>query len=92
MDDLKQKIEDHLGHFWDERAIDIGGEPGDVSDLGVPMDSLTSIEVLLEIDKLLGRVVPVEMVIKKGGYQTRGEFVEEVAFKVLTFIAENSNG
>lgn len=92
MDNLKRKIEDYLGNFWDERAIETGGEPYDVSDLGVPMDSLTSIEVLLEIDKLFGRTIPVETVIKKGGYQTREEFVEEVSSKVLTFVAENPNG
>lgn len=89
MDDLQQRIKDRLAEFWDERAIDIGGSPADIGELGVPMDSLTSIEVLLEIDTLVGREIPAEMVIKKGGYQSKEEFIEEVTSKVLVFYREN---
>lgn len=89
MEHLKAQIEKRLAEFWDERAIEMWEDPQDVSELGAPIDSLTSMEVLIEIDQLVGLEIPVEVVIKKGGYQTRGEFVEHVASNVLKFLAEN---
>lgn len=91
MDHLEHQIKQHLTEFWEERAIETGEEPQNIADVGVPMDSITSIEVLLEIDKLVGRTIPVEMVIMKGGYQTRDEFIEQITSKVLTFLEENPN-
>lgn len=91
MNQLKHQIELHLSEFWDERAIEMGEEPHDICELGAAMDSLTSIEVLIEIDKLVGQVVPADKVIQKGGYQTREEFVAQVTTKVLTFLEENTN-
>ena len=89
MDEQKQAIEAILGQFWDERAIEMGEAPKSTVELGAPLDSLTSMEALIEIDRLLKRKVPVEAVIQKGGYQTREQFIEEVATKVLKFVAEH---
>jgi hypothetical protein len=89
MEHLKEQIEKRLAEFWDERAIEMGAGPQDISELGAPMDSLTSMEALMEIDQLVGREVPVDVAIKKGGYQTREEFVEHVTSNVLKFLAEN---
>ena len=85
----KQAIESMLGGFWDERVIDMGGSPESTESLGAPLDSLTSMEALIEIDRLLNRKVPVEAIIQKGGYQTREQFVEGVTTKVLKFVEEN---
>lgn len=89
MEHLKVQIEKRLAEFWEERAIEMGGEPQDIGELGAPMDSLTSMEALIEIDLLVGREIPVEVVIQKGGYLTREEFVENVTSKVLKFLTEN---
>lgn len=89
MEHLKAQIEKRLAEFWDERAIEMWEDPQDISELGAPMDSLTSMEVLMEIDQLVGREVPVDVAIKKGGYQTREEFVEHVTSNALKFLAEN---
>lgn len=92
MEYLRKQIEKRLAEFWDERAIEMGEEPQDIGELGAPMDSLTSMEALMEIDTLVGRKIPVDVTIKKGGYQTREEFVEHVTSNVLAFLAENPDG
>lgn len=89
MDDQKKAIETILTKFWDQRAIEMGEVPQSTEELGAPLDSLTSLEALLEIDLLLNRKVPVETVIQKGGYQTREQFVEEITTKVLKYVAEH---
>jgi hypothetical protein len=89
MNNQKQAIETILGKFWDKVAIDIGNAPEGTGELGAPLDSLTSMEALIEVDQLLKRKVPVEVVIQKGGYQTREEFVAEITAKVMKFDAEN---
>lgn len=89
MDEQKRAIKAILGQFWDERAIEMGEAPQSTDELGAPLDSLTSMEALLKIDRLLNRKVPVEAVIQKGGYQTREQFMEEITTKVLKFMAEH---
>lgn len=89
MDSQKQEIETMLGKFWDERAIEMGESPDSTEDLGAPLDSLTSIEALIEIDRLMNRKIPVEAVIQKGGYQTRAQFIEGVTTNVLKFVEEH---
>jgi hypothetical protein len=89
MEHFKEQIEKRLADFWDERAIAMAGEPQNISELGAPMDSLASMEALIEIDQLVGQEIPVDKVIKMGGYHTREEFVEHVTSNVLKFLAEN---
>ena len=89
MDEQKQAIKTILGQFWDKHAIEMGHAPQSTVELGAPLDSLTSLEALLEIDRLLKRKVPVEAVIQKGGYQTREQFMEEITTNVLKFVAEH---
>jgi hypothetical protein len=89
MNEQKKAIEAILGHFWDQRAIEMGEAPQSTEELGAPLDSLTSMEALIEIDRLLKRKVPVEAVIQKGGYQTREQFMEEISTKVQKYVAEH---
>lgn len=89
MDNLELQIRTRLEEFWDERSIALGGEPHDVSELGAAMDSLTAIEVLVDIADLVGNEVPADKTIKKGGYQNRDEFVGEITTKVITFLGES---
>ena len=89
MSEQEQAIKAILGKFWDERAIEMGEAPQSTEGLGAPLDSLTSMEALVEIDRLLKRKVPVVAVIQKGGYQTREQFLEEITTKVLKFVAEH---
>lgn len=89
MTDKKAAIEKLLSDFWDRMAIEMGAPPEATSDLEAPLDSLTSMEALLEIDELLSRKIPVDAVIQKGGYQSREEFVGQVSQRVQEYISEN---
>lgn len=88
----KQEIEALLEKFWDEMAIDLGEDPDNTGALvDAPLDSLTAVEVMVELDKLLGRKIPAETVIQKGGYKSREEFVEELTSEVLKYLKENKD-
>lgn len=89
MDEQKKAIEEILGQFWDQRAIEMGEAPQSTEELGAPLDSLTSMEALVEIDRLLKRKIPVEAVIQKGGYQSREQFMEEISTNVLKYVTEH---
>lgn len=90
MNDTKAEIEAMLGQFWEEMAIDVGEDPQDTSGLlGAPLDSITVLEVLLQIDTLLGRNIPPEAVIRKGGYESKEQFVELLTAQVLDYVAEH---
>lgn len=87
--DQKVAIEKLLGGFWDRMAIEMGAAAQTTTDLEAPLDSLTSMEALLEIDELLGRKIPVDAVIQKGGYQSREDFVGQVSERVQRYVSEN---
>jgi acyl carrier protein len=67
-----------LGKYWDERTADIE-IGGDSFGLGAGMDSLTAIDVLLDLESSFElKELPVTL-IKRGGYQSRDEFVTLVS-------------
>lgn len=89
METLQHKLETMLGAFWDEREIVAAHMPCSVDDLGTPLDSLTACEAMIEIDDLVGKTVPVEAVIRNGGYESRDQFVQQVTEGVLTYLEKN---
>lgn len=90
MPTLKQQIEDVLGNFWDEREISITSDPTTVDELGAPLDSLTACEAMIEIDALVQRKVPVDVVIRNGGYESKEQFIQQITEGVLKYLGENN--
>lgn len=90
MDSMKSQIEQLLRDFWRDRAIALGELPGSTEDLGAPLDSMTTIEAIMEIDTLLDCKLPVEKIIRQGGYESEEDFVSEVTTRVLQVVAENT--
>lgn len=90
MDSMKSQIEQLLRDFWRDRAIALGDLLGSTEDLGAPLDSMTTIEAIMEIDTLLDRKLPVEKIIRQGGYESEEDFVSEVTTRVLQVVAENT--
>ena len=91
MDEMRAQIERLLRDFWHDRAIAVGEVPGSTEDLGAPLDSMTSMEAVMEIDALLGRTLPVERIIRQGGYESEEDFVSEVTKRVLEVVAEDAS-
>lgn len=89
MSPLQNQIEVLLGTFWDDREIAIASDPTSIDDLGAPLDSLTACEAMIDIDDLIGKKIPVEVVIRNGGYDSRDQFIQQVTEGVLTYLTEN---
>jgi len=90
MNRLQSQIEELLGTFWDEREIAFASDPTSINDLGAPMDSLTACEAMIDVDVLVGQKVPVEVVIRNGGYESRDQFIQQVTEGVLTYLAKKN--
>lgn len=89
---MKNEIEKHLGQFWDKRALEIVDDPLSVDELGAPMESVMAIDALLEIGKMLKVKIPVDVVIRNGGYETKEQFVGLVTSGVLRHLKEKAHG
>lgn len=92
MTELQTKIEQLLRDFWQQRAIAISDSPDTTEELGAPLDSITSMEAIMDIDELLGCNLPIERIIRKGGYEDEDTFVSEVTAKVLEIVEAPSHG
>lgn len=90
MPTLKEQIEVLLGNFWDEREIAITNDPTMIDDVGAPLDSLTACEAMIEIDALVGSKVPVDVVIRNGGYESRDQFIEQITDGVLKHLGREN--
>lgn len=90
MPTLEDAIKELLGIFWDEREIAITSDPTTIDDVGAPLDSLTACEAMIDIDDLVGQKIPVEVVIRNGGYESRDQFVEQITDGVLKYLGEQN--
>jgi len=84
---LETQIKAALEQFWDEHAL-VPAEGGacTVDELLEPIESMTAVEVLATLDKLVGEQLP-NTVIQAGGYKTKDEFVTELSAQVLSHLA-----
>ncbi|UVM66793.1 hypothetical protein LOY34_26505 [Pseudomonas sp. B21-009] len=87
---MKSQIEAYLGAFWDKRALEIIDDPLSTDELGAPLESIAACEAFAGIDKLVGRKMPVELIIRNGGYESKTQFVTEVTKGVLQHLKDNS--
>ncbi|AZE39151.1 hypothetical protein C4K06_6163 [Pseudomonas chlororaphis subsp. aureofaciens] len=88
---MKNEIEKHLGQFWDKRALEIVDDPLSVDELGAPMESVMAIDALLEIGKMLKVKIPVDVVIRNGGYESKEQFVNLVTAGILKHLKDKSH-
>ncbi|MHB2250792.1 hypothetical protein D3C80_1185080 [compost metagenome] len=86
--DIKTQIETLLNAFWDKRAQDIIDDPLSTDQLGAPLDSISAVDAFVGIDKLVQRKLPVELIIRHGGYNSKEQFVTDVTDKVLRHLKE----
>lgn len=81
--DNKAEIEKALGKFWDKRALEIVEDPLSVDQLGAPMESVMAVDALVDIGKMLKIKIPVEVVIRNGGYESKEQFIRLVGAGIL---------
>lgn len=89
MGELKAAIQAELEKFWQEQAISVDADGDSVDDLVAAMDSLTATEVLGELEKLTGIELPSADLIRRGGYDSKDQFIRELTTSVLDYVKEH---
>lgn len=83
------KVKKSLGDFWDEQ---MGGGLGEESPfpVGSGMDSVTATHVLLRVEVLLNvKDIPFT-VIKKGGYESKEDFVDTLSTSLVNHLSSGT--
>lgn len=88
MEQLKLTIEQSLQKFWDAHSLAVDETSEAVDGLVDPLDSLTAVDVLLELEKIVGMELPEGRVIRRGGYDSKTQFIENLTKRVLKYVAE----
>ncbi|WP_233097112.1 hypothetical protein [Pseudomonas sp. MF6755] len=86
--DIKTQIEKLLSAFWDRRAQEIIDDPLSTDELGAPLDSISAVDAFVGIDKLVQCKLPVELIIRHGGYNSKDQFVSDITDKVIRYLKE----
>lgn len=89
MTELESKIREALDVFWEDRAIPTADGGSIVDALVAPVESMTAVEVLVDLDKITGVKIS-NNVIQAGGYMTKEEFVENLTTAVLKSLERKS--
>lgn len=89
MTEIESKIRETLDVFWEDRAIPAADGGSIVDALVAPVESMTAVEVLVELDKITGANIS-NTVIQAGGYMTKDEFVEKLTTAVLKSLERKS--
>lgn len=87
MEDKREQISAALEAFWAGQTLDAEGGSS-VDDLVAAMDSFTAADALTEIEDIVGIELPTGDVIRRGGYDSRDQFVSELTQRVLDYVAE----
>lgn len=90
VDQLKSAIETCLRQFWDSHSLAVDGVSESVDGLIDPLDSLTAVDALIELEKIVGMELPEGRVIRRGGYDSKGQFIEDLTRRVLKYVVEQS--
>lgn len=87
MNEMESAIRSELETFWNDRAIPSGPEgETTVDELVAPVESMTAVDVLAGLDAITGLNLPNKL-IRKGGYTTCAQFVEDLTTKVMEQLA-----
>ncbi|WP_155626238.1 hypothetical protein [Burkholderia vietnamiensis] len=83
---ITEQIEAVLSQFWDDNAIPVDNSADDTLEYMAPLDSMSAVEVLTHLDEIVGKALDAGSVIRKGGYDTKEQFISDVTTKVLAHI------
>lgn len=85
-DKMKVEIEESLQQFWDDRAINVDMDSESIDDFIDEIDSLTAVDALIDIERITGMEIPEGSVIRRGGYDTKKQFIEHLTASVLKYV------
>ncbi|KAF1704747.1 hypothetical protein [Pseudoxanthomonas kaohsiungensis] len=79
-----EQLHDVLSAFWDQNVLEVPADEGGadeeiaIDEPLVQLDSITAVDVLLDIEKVIGKQLSIEKIVRKGGYSSREQFIQEV--------------
>lgn len=85
-DKMKAEIEESLQQFWNDRAINVDMDSESIDDFIDEIDSLTAVDALIDIERITGMDIPEGSVIRRGGYDTKKQFIEHLTASVLKYV------
>lgn len=88
MEALGNKIASALEGYWASQTLDASSTET-VDDLVAAMDSFTATDVLEEIEQIVGMELPAGEVIRRGGYDSKDQFVSVLTQRILDYVAEH---
>lgn len=84
----KDAIRQILEEFWEERSV-LVEETGTVEDLIDELDSLSAVDALLPIEELVGTEIEASRVIRRGGYDSKEQFIDHLTHSVERYVEEH---
>ncbi|SDY97427.1 hypothetical protein SAMN05518854_103120 [Variovorax sp. YR266] len=85
MNEMKAAIENNLSEFWERQSLKTD-ESDSVEDFVDELDSLAAVDALLGIEAIVGMHIPEASVIRKGGYESKQQFVDDLTAKVMAYV------
>lgn len=88
MEEKRAQIIEALEAFWAGQTL--GAEGADTVDgLVAAMDSFTASDALIDVEDIVGMELPTGEVIRRGGYESKDQFIDELTQRVLDFVADH---
>ena len=92
MTDLKEAIEATLSQFWEEVALEEAGLPQGVESFADTLDSPSAVDALLRLEKVVGIKLEASELIRRGGYDSKEQFMTHLTERVLQSVEKNNAG
>ena len=89
-DNLKAAIEGSLQKFWADRSIEVDKDSESIDDFIDELDSLTAVDALIGIEAITGMEIPEGSVIRRGGYDSKEQFIDHLTASVLKYVQEQT--
>lgn len=83
------QLHDVLSAFWDQNVMEAAGDNGDssIDTPLVPLDSITACDALIDAERIVGQKLPVEKIVRKGGYSSKEDFITDVTQAVTEYLS-----
>lgn len=81
----REQVREALESFWEETRIAVE-ETEEVEGLIDELDSHSAIDVVIRVEKILGINIPEEKVISPGGYDSKGQFLQDFFARLDRFL------
>lgn len=92
MSAIRDQLHDILSAFWDQNVLEVPAEEGNadeeiaVDQPLIQLDSITAVDVLIDIEKVVGKQLAIEKIVRKGGYSSKEQFIKDVTKAVDEFV------